>query len=365
MDLRDKWILIIKPSSLGDIIHTLPVVHALKRCAPDCRTGWVVQEDFAAIPGSDPAVDRVFPIRISSTSEPGAGRFVYWRALKETAATLAALRLVFRTRPYDLVLDLHASFRSGLIGLANPGGVRIGFADARELNPLFQHHRLRVQPTDVHALDRNLLFCKHLGCPPAREDFFLSSGREADSRVDAFLKDHGVGAADQMVYIQPAARWATKFWLNERWAELADRLLERPETRVVFGGGGGDRQRIEAIVGAMARRPAAVAAGVLDLAQTAALLKRSALYIGLDTGPMHMAAMAGIPVVALFGPTHPERVGPYGVEGFIARAPGLDCLGCRKRQCGDMACMKGISVDMVHEAALRLLPGQPAHGARE
>lgn len=364
MDLRGKRILIIKPSSLGDIIHTLPLVHALKRCAPDCRIGWVVQEVFAAIPESDAAVDRVFPIRIASTSDPRASRIVYWHALRETVGTLAGLRRLFRAQPYDLVLDLHASFRSALIGQANPGGVRIGFADARELNPLFQHQRLRVPPSHVHALDRNLLFCRHLGCPPIREDFFLSSGKEADSRVEAFLKGHAVGAGDQLVYIQPAARWATKFWLNERWAEITDRLLERQGTRVVFGGSGGDRPRIDAIAGAMARRPL-VAAGVLNLAQTAALLKRSALYIGLDTGPMHMAAMAGVPVVALFGPTHPERVGPYGVEGFIARASGLDCLGCRKRQCSHMACMEGISVDMVLEAALRLLSARALHGAGE
>lgn len=355
MDLQDKRILIIKPSSLGDIIHTLPLVHALKRCAPRCSIGWVVQEAFAAIPENDPSVDRVIPIAISSTSDPRAGRLAYWRALRETVATLFRLRRHFRSLPCDLVLDLHASFRSGLIGLANPGGMRIGFADARELNPLFQHRRLSVPPTHVHALDKNLLFCTHLGCPPEKEDFFLSSGERADSKVDGFLASRGVHADDKIVYIQPAARWATKFWLQERWAELADRLLGRRGIQVVFGGGPGDRPCIGSIVDSMAGKPV-VAAGEVNLAETASILKRSAVYIGLDSGPMHMAAMAGVPVVALFGPTHPERVGPYGVERFIAQAPGLSCLGCRKRQCGHMACMKGISVDMVYEATLRLLP---------
>ncbi|MDD3618758.1 MAG: glycosyltransferase family 9 protein [Desulfobulbaceae bacterium] len=358
MDPRDKRILILKPSSLGDIIHTLPVVHALKRCAPGCSIGWVVQKAYAAIPESDPAVDRVYPIAISSTSDPAAGRLAYWRALRDTVAALSRLRGQFRSRPYDIVLDLHASFRSGLIGMANPGGTRIGFADAREMNTLFQHRRLPVPPTLVHALDKNLLFCTALGCPPKKEDLYLCSGEPADSRVTGFLEGRGVPPDDSLVYIQPAARWATKFWLRERWAELADRLLGRPETRVVFGGGRGDRACIDAIVEAMRLRPV-VAAGELNLAETASLLKRSTLYIGLDSGPMHMAAMAGTPVVALFGPTHPERVGPYGVEHVIVRAPGLDCLGCRKRRCDHMECMRGISVDMVHEAALRLLPPVP------
>jgi heptosyltransferase I len=363
MDLQDKRILIIKPSSLGDIIHTLPLVHALKRCAPGCSIGWVVQEAFADILENDPSVDRVIPISISSTSDPRAGRFAYWRAARETAATLHRLRGLFRRRPYDLVLDLHASFRSGLFGLANPGGRRIGFADARELNPLFQHHRLSVPPTHVHALDKNLLFCTHLDCPPEKEDFFLAGGERADRKVAGFLAAGDVGGDDRIVYIQPAARWATKFWLNERWAELADRLLGHEGIRVVFGGGRGDRACIGSIIDLMAAKPL-VAAGELNLAETASLLQRSAVYIGLDSGPMHMAAMAGVPVVALFGPTHPERVGPYGVERFILQAPGLECLGCRKRQCGKMSCMKGISVDMVYEAALRLLPDRSPQGGR-
>jgi lipopolysaccharide heptosyltransferase I len=353
MDLRDKSILIVKPSSLGDIVHTLPVVHALKRCFPACRIGWIVQEAFAPLLAQDPAVDRLYSISISSTSEPQAGHLAYARAFRETVTTLRDLRRLLRQAPYDLILDLHASFRSGLLGLANPGGVRIGFADARELNPLFQHQRISLPPGCSHAQEKNLLFPSHLGCPAGREDFYLCTGGQAERRAGEFLARHGVNENDQLVYLHAAARWQTKFWRQERWAALADRFI-RDGLRVVFGGSGNDLDYLLPIVVRMAQPPL-VAAGELDLAGSAALLKRSALYVGLDSGPMHMAALAGVPVVALFGPTHPERVGPYNVEHRIVRETSLGCLGCRKRTCPHLSCMEGISVDMVHAAARHLL----------
>ena len=353
MDLQDKSILIVKPSSLGDIIHTLPVVHALKRCAPGCRVGWIVQKAFAPILEQDPAVDQVYPIGISSTSEPQAGSLSYLRAFRETIATLRDLRRLLRRAPYDLVLDLQASFRSGLLGLSNPGGVRIGFADARELNPLFQHQRLPVPAACSHAQEKNLLFSSYLGCPAGKEDFYLCTGEQADRGARDFLARHGVAENDKIVYLHAAARWQTKFWHQERWAALADRFLAQG-LWVVFGGSDKDRGYLDPIVDGMVQSPM-VAAGELDLAASAALLKKTALYIGLDSGPMHMAALAGVPVVALFGPSHPERVGPYKVEHRIVRDARLDCLGCRKRSCAHLSCMEGISVDMVHGAAQELL----------
>ena len=354
MDLHNKRILIVKPSSLGDIIHTLPLVHALKRCCPNCRIDWIVHEIFAAIPENDPAVDSVYPINISSTSDPQSGHLAYWYAFRDTVRTLRELRRVFRQQPYDLVLDLQASFRSGLLGRTNPGGIRVGFADARELNPLFQNLRIKVPPSTVHAVDKNLLFSSYLNCPSSREDFRLYCSEHDDQQVDIFLAGQKVPEGNELLYINPAARWKTKFWIPQRWAELGDRLIEEHHFCVVFGGSAKDKPYISTIAEKMEHRPV-VAAGRLNLAETASLLKRSAAYVGLDSGPMHMAAMTGIPVVALFGPTHPERVGPYGSEHTIVRAQGVDCLGCRKRDCSHMGCMNGITVDGVYASVLRLL----------
>jgi lipopolysaccharide heptosyltransferase I len=352
MRMMFRRILIVKPSSLGDLVHTLPLAHALKRSWPDCRIGWIVQQHFAPLLAADKSIDRIHPVSIPSTSEPQAGRSAWLNALLATVRALKTLRAQLRQEPYDLILDLHASLRSGLLGRCNPGGLRIGFADAKELNTFFQN-QLVAAPDDVrHAQDKNLLFCRQLGLSVTAADFHLCCGEDDRRAAQAFLREAGA-AGKRVVHANPAARWQTKFWPQERWAELADRLHGQG-LAVVFGGSAQDAAYLDGIVRLM-RSPAVIAAGRLSLPQAAALIAQSALHIGLDSGPMHIAALAGVPVAALFGPTHPERVGPYGVQHRIIRAEGLSCLECRKRSCGHLSCMKGITVQMVQEAAIALL----------
>lgn len=345
-------ILIVKPSSLGDIVHTLPLAHALKRGLPDAHIGWVVDSAFQPLLAADPTIASLYPMHIPATSAPGAGRGVYGKALRALLATMRGLRAALRSRPYDVVLDLQASFRSGLLALMNPGGRRIGFADARELNTLFQHEGIRVPAGMEHAVDKNSLFAAHLGAPVREEDFFLASTDEAEAAVSAFLQNEGL-ASEPWVYAQPAARWASKEWLPERWAELADRLPAFG-LQCVFGGSAADLPHLQRIAAGMRAR-AHIAAGRLNLVAAAALIRRARLYVGVDTGPMHMAALAAVPVVALFGPTHPERVGPYHTKSRVLQAAGLPCLRCRRRLCEHQRCMRGISVAMVTRAVRELL----------
>lgn len=356
-----KRVLIVKQSSLGDVVHTLPVVHALTRCHPDWTIGWVVNQPFAPLVQRDPAVAGVYPIHIPSTSDPSAGRRAWFRAFTATLRVLGRLRREFHAEPWDLVLDLHASFRSGLLALMNPGGRRLGFADARELNTLFQHQLVQNPTGRVHAVEKNLLFAEALGCPPEAADFHLCTDAADERRVAEFLAAEGIAADEPVVYVNPTARWATKFWLVERWAELADRLLAEG-IRPVFGGSGGDVTYIGGITGRMHGR-ASVAAGALSLTESAALMRRAAVYAGLDTGPMHMAAMIGTPVVALFGPTHPERVGPYRVAHAVVRAEGLDCLSCRRRSCDHLSCMRAIATETVYRQVMAFVrSGPPGEG---
>ena len=348
-----RRILIVKPSSLGDIVHTLPLVHALKRSFPDCSLGWVVQDGFAGLLERDQAIDKVFPIHISSTSDPQSSRSAYLQAFKETLTTLRTLRGQFKHDPYDYVLDLHASFRSGLLGRTNPGGTHIGFKDARELNTFFQRQLVTVPDHVVHALDKNLLFADYLQCTVDAADFHICCSHVDEIVVEDFLQEQRIADGQEIVYANPAARWQTKFWPAQNWAELAD-LFSGQGRRMVFGGSSLDLEYIASITTLMRSRPV-VTAGRFSLPESVALLQKSCLYIGLDSGPMHMAAMAAVPVVALFGPTHPDRVGPYGVTHQIVRQEGLDCLECRKRSCEHLSCMRGITVNMVWQAAGKLL----------
>jgi lipopolysaccharide heptosyltransferase I len=369
MLLNNKRILIIKPSSLGDIVHTLPVAHAIKRCFPNCFIGWIAQQSFAPLLQADDSIDAVYPIQIPSTSDPQAGRWAFSKAFKATISTLQKLHREFQQKPYDLILDLHASFRSGLLGRTNPGGRRVGFSQAKELNTFFQEHLIDIPKTTVHAQDKNLFFCTYLGIKVADEDFHLCTGEEERQALQQFLHphllSHTVETAETtepspLIYANPAARWQTKFWPIEYWATLADKL-QKQGLLVVFGGSPQDTEYITSIARLMKTDPI-IAAGRLTLPQSAALIQHASLYIGLDSGPMHIAALARTPVVALFGPTHPNRVGPYslmsldGSEHSIIRAEELDCLECRKRSCSHLSCMRRISPEVVYESAISLFP---------
>lgn len=353
MEFNDKRILFLKQSSLGDVIHALPLAHALKRCAPTCHLGWVIEQGLAPLLYRDTSVDSVHPIHIPSTSSPNARWSAYPQASAAMMHTCQRLRAVFHHAPYDYVLDLHASFRSGLFALMNPGGQRIGFADARELNPLFQHRLVRVPHKIQHAVEKNILLSQKIGSPIRDEDFFLATNSEDAQEAEQFLRRSAVMGAMRFVYVNPCARWQSKFWLAERWSALCDRLMQNG-IAIIFGGSPDERGYIKRIVARM-KYPGVIAAGELPLTGAVALMKRASVYVGLDTGPMHMAAMAGTPVVALFGPTHPERVGPYNVTSRVVQAKNMDCLCCRKRECNELHCMEGITVDAVYDDVMQLL----------
>lgn len=351
--LSGKRILIVKPSSLGDVVHTLPLVHALKRENPTCHIGWIIQRGFVGIIEADPAVDEIIPIFIPSTSDPAAGRGAFLRATKATITTVMQLRKRLATEPYDFVLDLHASFRSGLLGRTNPGGIRIGFSDAKELNTRFQDYLVGPDPSRPHAVDTNLLFAEYFGCSPQPGDFRIVSSTRAKAQAQEFLDQVGISDDNIIVYANPAARWGTKFWTATEWAALSD-MLARDGVTVIFAGSPDDLTHIAEII-ELTNEPPVIAAGRLSLAAAVALLEASDVYVGVDSGPMHIAAFTGTPVVALFGPTDPAKVGPYGKGHVVIKHDDLDCLACRKRSCENRVCLEGIAAAEVYEAVKTVL----------
>ncbi len=347
MDLSGKRILIIKPSSLGDIVHTLPVVHAIKRGFPTCVVAWVIQKSFRGVLENDPDIDEIIPIDIPSTSDPSAPRGVYGRALRATVSAFILLRKRCRKQPFDYVLDLHASLRSGVLALANPDGARVGFADAKEFNTLFQHTTLGPPQDKPHAVDKNLVFADFLGCTAQPDDFRIVTGIAERDRIRSMLKEKGIRSGDRIVYANPAARWATKYWTPDGWAELADLIVGNGDAHLIFAGSPADSTYIADIIRRMTHRPIDLS-GKLSLAEAAALLEISDCYVGVDSGPMHMAAFTGTRVIALFGPTDPAKVGPYGDGHLVLRQEDLDCLACRKRSCTDRRCLEDITGGRVY-----------------
>ena len=228
----------------------------------------------------------------------------------------------------------------------------MGMSGAREGAWLFlKEPSVRVN-YEQHAIDRYLEVAGHLDCEWDRWDGRIPVSETNGRSVDQMLSDDGFDGGN-LVAINPMARWETKLWEPELFATLADRILQDVSCRIVFTGSKDDRPVIENIASNMKHRPLNFA-GRTRLKELAALYDRCRLLITTDTGPMHMAAAMGCPVVALFGPTSPLRTGPYGSKHRVMTS-GAACSPCFKKTCHEWSCMRDITVERVHDAVKQVL----------
>lgn len=320
-------ILIVKPSSLGDVVHSLPFLNSLRTCFPDASIDWVIARGLDGLLEGHPMLDRLIVIDKDR-----------WRRISEAAGTINELRDLFstlRARRYDLVIDLQGLLRSGLMTKATRARVRVGFTEAREGSRYFYTQTVRGG-REVHAVDRYLKIAAALGCETNNVVFPLPSSAGESEKVKELrnrLKDY--------IVLVPGARWDTKIWPAASFGALASLL---PLKSVVVGGSG-DRGRAEEIVRLSGGRALSVAGGT-SLPELVGLMRTARCVVTNDSGPMHIAAALDIPVVAIFGPTSPARTGPYGQRHAILKSE-RDCAPCFKRRCADVQCMRDITVDMV------------------
>jgi len=342
-----KKFLILKPSSLGDVIHTFPVVSSIAGQVPDAVIDWVLRPEYAELVRAHPSVRKVFLF--------DRDRWSKWSRFLTTFSEGIDLIRSLRRERYDTVLDLQGLFRSAVIARLSGAEDRIGFANAREGAPFFYHRKVEVPDLSIHAMDRYGLMLKDLGIDPSLDDAGLRIPAEVDASVEALLSGEAAKTGTPLVVLNPNTRWKTKKWLPERFAELADRLMQSFGAAVVLVGSPGDVHGVSGIESQVKGRVVNLA-GRTSLLQLAALLKRADLMVTCDSGPMHLAAAMGTKVLALFGPTDPVRTGPYG-EGHCVIQAGIPCVPCLKRDCPEetTACMAKIKVEEVFHAALPLL----------
>ena len=352
-------ILIVKTSAIGDVTHTLPALHALRHHYPEARIDWLVEEAAAGIIAGHSELARVL-----------VSRRRQWAAQLKAGSPLAAFREFYqfiqelRAVSYDLIIDFQGLLKSGvLIGLAR-GRRKVGFGrgmEHAECSYVFLNERVPAVSMDQHAVHRELQLLAAIGVPTAEISFTLPLTAEHRQQARELLGRHGIVENSSLVAINPVATWETKLWNGPGFAEVADRLMAGGHS-VVFTGSKGDRLPIEAIISAM-QQPAINLAGTTSLMGLAALYERAGLVISTDTGPMHIAAATGTPVLALFGPTAPWRTGPFGDQHQVLRV-GLDCSPCLKRTCplGTIDCMQRLTVEQVLAVATGMLAGRVVGG---
>ena len=329
-DNSPRRVLIIKPSAIGDVVHALPVLNLIRRRWPAAHVAWLVTPACAGLLDGHPQLDEV--VRFDRK------RFGHaWRS-PAAAVALAEFHRDLRRRDFDLVIDLQGLFRSGWLAWSTGAEHRIGSADAREFGWAFYNQAVPSAGRDRHAVERYLDVAEHLGLGRGPVEFVFPTDA-ADRAVVAPLLPEGPFA----VFL-PATHWPTKRWPTERFAALVAPVRERFGLASVVAGGP-DAQPL----------PGAVhLAGLTTLRQLVAVLERASLVVANDTGPMHIAAALGRPLVTVFGPTDPARTGPYDRPDSVVRLD-LPCSPCFSRRCVHQTCLQSLCVEPVLAAAAQQL----------
>jgi heptosyltransferase-1 len=340
-------ILLIKPSSLGDIVHALPVLAALRETWPDAHVAWLCGRPFVPLLERCPLIDEVIAF----------DRARYGRMWRSLPAFLDFWRFVgeLRRRRFDLVVDLQGLIRSGLMALFSGARRRVGFAQARELAWVFYTQRVRCPDAAEHAVEKNLRVARALELATGPPRFPLGLKADETAAAQQLLSRAGGGSLDAFIAVVPGARWESKRWPAERLAQLIDAMHEEAMPGCVLLGSPEERDFAERVLAACRSRPLDLV-GRTSVRELLALLSLAELVVCHDSGPMHLAAALDRPLVAIFGPTSPQRTGPYSPVARVVSNP-VPCAPCFERKCplGHHDCMRKLEVATVLEQVRRAL----------
>ncbi len=341
----DARLLIVRMGALGDIVHALPIVAALRTHRPDVTVDWLVDARYAGVLALVEGVRRRIVVRAASASaEPGEVRFA------GVSGMASAIRHL-RAQEYEAAVDLQGLIKSAAFARCAGAQRVVGFVRSQLREPAAGWlYREQVSgPSGGHVVAKNLAVLTVLGVPSAGVVF---PWRSVASEAPAAVRTEPVVArAAGFALVNPGAAWENKRWPPARFGALAALLGERLNLASVVTWGPGERARADEVVAAS--RGFAVASPPTALHDLLALARQARLVVSGDTGPLHLAASVGAPIVGLFGPTRPERNGPWNAADVsVSRA--AECVCFHKRQClRGRACLEDIDVDEVYAACAR------------
>jgi lipopolysaccharide heptosyltransferase I len=341
MLMNPNKILIIRLSAIGDVLRTLPAFHIIRKNFPAAYIAWVVEEASKDILEAHPGIDEViiFPkkelaakIKSPKTFFQGVNQFLMF--IQE-----------IRKKKFELAIDFHGLFKSGIISFLSRAKDRVGFTKpfTKEMNFLFNNRRFSLDSDRMNRVDRNITLVEKLGLnikqgPP---DIYIPD-KDSDL-IQKFLKQNRIEPERPLVAIHPGTNPSAPFkrWDAYRYAVVADKIIEDSATQIIFTWANEEIELVKEIIGLMKYR-AVVAPKTENLCQLAEIFRCSDLYVGSDTGPMHLAAFVNTPVVAIFGPTNHVQNEPYRYTPHIVIRKEMKCAPCRKNNCSDRDCMNGV-----------------------
>jgi heptosyltransferase-1 len=343
-------LLIVRLGAMGDIIHTLPAVAALREAFPDGTLGWIVEERWAELLCTLTA-SRSGPL----TPERPLANYIHavntkaWRhsmASSQTWKQIAAAAREVRSEKYQAAVDFQGAIRSAMIARASHVNTIYGFDRPRE-TPARSLYTHRVTARGTHIVEQNLSLVEEIAgraLPTPRAIF--PRDEFAEQECERRLREGGTG---KFALLNPGAGWGAKRWPAERYGHLAKELA-RDEIKSLINFGPGEEELAKSVQEISDGAAEFVACSITQLI---ALTRRASLFVGGDTGPMHLAAALGVPVVAIFGPTDPARNGPFGAEDIVLRSPSSQTSHKRRPQTEEG--LLEITSDQVIAAARQLL----------
>jgi heptosyltransferase-1 len=311
-------ILVVRLGSMGDVIHTLPAVTALRQAFPEVNLGWVIEERWAELlctlptPRSGPRspqrplVDKIHTV----DTQLWRHRLPHMQTWERIASAFSDLRAA----KYEIAIDFQGAIRSALVARWSGAPIIYGFAQPRE-NIASMFYTRRVIARGIHIVEQNLSLAEAVARKPLKiAEVQFPHDRAAERGCDSNLT---ADVGSNFVLINPGAGWGAKRWPPENYGEVARKVAEEGFSPVInFGPGEEGLARAVELASNGAARPFSG-----SVAQLIALARHARLFIGGDTGPMHLAAALRVPVVAIFGPTDPARNGPFGTRSIVLRSP--------------------------------------------
>ena len=327
-------VLFFKPGAIGDLLHTLPALNALRKKFPAAHINVVVSPGLESLIQGTPVADRVQ---------------VFDKAkFKSQLKAFIEYGLRLRDERYDLFIDMQPSMRSLVLRW---------LSGARQVLIYRKQKRYGAGEPRLHAAENFLETLRPLGIDILVDNIELQVAPGILTNIDRFLTERNIDTDRPLIALNcsvGAARPARN-WFPERFASLADRLIAELGAQVIFVGGSEDRELVRRVLADMNNK-AVSAAGDLSIPESAALLARCRCLVSADTGPLHLAAAMQTPVVGLFGSTDPRRTGPIGRRHQVI-VKGIACVPCEEKKCplSARACMADITVDEVFKAVVRVL----------
>ena len=339
-------ILILKPSSLGDVIHALPVLRLIKLRYPTAQVSWWLESSLVPLLENDPDLDRIFPFIRNSWASPAN-----WPGLISSVRAL-------RQERFDVAIDLQGLARSAVFTWLTNSGLNLGLSNPREGGREGAHMAYDRTPpqcaTGTHAVDRYLAVLPMLDVPVHQQFDWLPERLS----VAASVREKWNPGATRWISLLPGARWDNKRWPVEYFRDLTVQILRQyPDVKISVLGSRSDRD-LGARIASVNPHRCLDLTGRTSLLEMIEWIRLNELVITNDTGPMHVAAALRRPVLALFGPTAPGSTGPYGQIDKVLQDKSLNCIPCLKSRCGykeSLACLLALTPERVSVEVKRRL----------